>query len=118
MNYRTLLAGLTLLATGTAFAQATDPAATPRVDKREARQEQRIEQGVASGQLTPRETHRLLAREARVENVEARAKSDGVVTAQERKHLAHLQNKDSAAIHRQKHDRQRDLNHDGKRDAQ
>lgn len=117
MHYRTFLLGLTLLATGATFAQTTDPTSTPRVDKREVRQEQRIDQGVASGQLTPRETRRLQAREARVENVEARAKSDGVVTAQERKHLAHLQNKDSAAIHRQKYDRQRDLNHDGKRDT-
>lgn len=118
MNYRTLLLGLTLLGAGAAFAQTPDPTATPRIDKREARQEQRIDQGVASGQLTPRETRRLQAREARVENAEARAKSDGVVTSQERKHLAHLQNKDSAAIYRQKHDRQRDLNHDGKRDPQ
>ena len=44
-------------ASGAAFAQTPapkDPMATPRIDQRQANQERRIEQGVASGQLTPR----------------------------------------------------------------
>jgi len=117
MKTSTLLLGLAVMASGAVYAQPTDPLATPRIDKREVRQEQRMDQGVASGQLTPREAARLQARESRVENVEARAKADGVVTGQERKHLTRLQNRDSAAIRRQKHDNQRDLNHDGKRDG-
>ena len=40
------------------------------------------------------------------ELAEARAKADGQVTAQERKHLQHEANRDSKAIARQKHDRQ------------
>ena len=121
MKVQVLLASLILSVGGVVFAQtppvAKDPLATPKLDKREANQERRIDQGVASGQLTPREERRLEARETHLNNAEAKAKADGVVTAKERKHLNAVANADSKAIHRQKHDRQRDLNHDGKRDA-
>ena len=40
-------------------APAKDPAATPGIDKRQANQEARIQQGVQSGQLTQREAARL-----------------------------------------------------------
>ena len=106
-------------ASGAAFAQTPapkDPMATPRIDQRQANQERRIEQGVASGQLTPREAARLEKGEQRIENAEARAKVDGQVTQQERTHLKHMENKESRAIYQQKHDRQRDMNHDGQRD--
>ena len=58
MNIKTLVsaAALTLFAAG-AFAQA---ASTPKVDKRQDRQEARIQQGAASGSLTPREQRRLM----------------------------------------------------------
>lgn len=95
-----------------AFAQP----ATPRVDQREARQEARIQQGVQSGALTPREAGRLEAGQQRIENMEARAKADGVVTRQERAHLHHAQDVQSRRIAREKHDRQRDDNHDGRKD--
>ena len=54
------------------------------VDQRQIIQERRIDQGVASGSLTPREAMRLERGQQRVENMEMRAKSDGVVTRQER----------------------------------
>ena len=68
MKIRTLIAVLSLSIGGAAFAQAApkDPLATPRIDQREANQEKRIEQGVASGQLTPRETKRLEMHEKRI----------------------------------------------------
>lgn len=108
MKKKNLILALALAAAGTAFAQGTpvDPTATPRVDRREARQQKRIDQGVASGQLTPKETARLQAQQDRIETAEARAKSDGVVTAKERAGLAHRQNKASRNIRRNKHDRQ------------
>ncbi len=46
-----------------AFAQAS----TPGIDQRQANQEQRIDQGVASGQLNARETARLERGQQRVE---------------------------------------------------
>jgi hypothetical protein len=90
-----------------AQAQAQTPApATPRVDVREAKQEQRIQQGVASGALNSKEAARLEAGQARVAAAEDKAKADGVVTRKERAKLAHKQNKQSKKIHRQKHDAQ------------
>lgn len=108
MKKQSLVIVLALAATTAAFAQTSvDPAATPRIDKREARQQQRIAQGVASGQLTPKETARLDAQQARIETAEAKAKSDGVVTAKERASLTRRQNKASRNIHHQKHDAQK-----------
>jgi hypothetical protein len=120
MKIRTLATVLTLALGTAAFAQAPaapkDPLATPRIDQREANQEKRIEQGVASGQLTPRETNRLQRKEAHIATAEQRAKADGVVTPQERKRLTKMENHTSRDIRREKHDAQRDMNHDGMRD--
>lgn len=98
-------------------APARDPAATPRVDQRQANQQQRIDQGAQSGQLTGKEAARLEKGQAQVEKKETKAKADGKVTANERKKLQQAQNQQSKQIKRAKHDRQRDLDHDGKKDA-
>jgi uncharacterized membrane protein YebE (DUF533 family) len=95
-----------------AFAQAN----TPRVDQRQANQEQRIDQGVASGSLTQREANRLERGQQHVDNMENRAKADGVVTRGERARLHQAQDVQSARFHRQKHDRQHDYNHNGRID--
>jgi hypothetical protein len=90
-----------------AFAQAaTAPAATPGIDKRQQNQEQRIDQGQASGQLTGRESRRLDRQQARINRAETAAKADGAVTQGERKHLHAMQNHASKSIHHQKHDAQ------------
>jgi hypothetical protein len=113
MKIQTLLISSLLIAASTAALAQT---ATPRIDQREANQQRRIDEGVRSGQLTPRETARLDAQQARIQRTEARAKSDGVVTAAERERLTRMQNKASRDIAREKHDGQKDLNHDGRRD--
>lgn len=95
-----------------AMAQAN----TPRVDQREANQEARIQQGVASGSLTQKEATQLEKGQTHVQNMEAKAKSDGVVTQQERQRLHHAQDVQSDRIYRQKHDRQHDYNHNGRND--
>ncbi len=87
---------------GTAFAATS----TPSLDQREANQQQRINQGVATGQLTPRENARLQKRANRLEANEQRAKADGVVTPSERRRLQREANRNSRKIHRQKHDAQ------------
>lgn len=96
-------AALTIASLG-AFAQ-TAPA-TPRVDQREANQEARIQNGVASGQLNAKETYRLEKQQARINQTEADAKADGTVTKQERRKLHRMQDRASANIHNQKHDAQ------------
>lgn len=95
-----------------AFAQTN----TPRVDQRQANQEQRIDQGVASGSLTQREANRLDRGQQHVDNMENRAKADGVVTRQERVRLHQAQDVQSRRIYAQKHDRQHDYNHNGRVD--
>lgn len=80
---------------------------TPRIDRREHRQQRRIRQGVRSGSLTRREAARLERQQARTRAIEARAKSDGRVTARERARLHRRENRTSRHIYRQKHDRQR-----------
>jgi ABC-type sugar transport system substrate-binding protein len=84
--------GVGMLASGHAAAQAAgkDPLATPRIDQRQAKQQARINQGVASGKITPTAN-------------KATAKADGVVTQQERKSLKNQQNQANRAIARKKH---------------
>ena len=79
---------------------------TPLVDKRQANQETRIQQGVQSGQLTPKEAAKLEKGQAKVQAAEDKAKADGVVTPKERAKLAKKQNKQSKKIYKEKHDKQ------------
>lgn len=89
-----------------AFAASAQSADTPRIDARQAKQEQRIDQGIASGELNKREARRMNRQQNTLDKAENRAKADGVVTGQERKALTHAQNKTSKRIYRQKHDAQ------------
>jgi hypothetical protein len=113
MNYffrLAFIAGLTfLVALEMAYGQAQAPnygTNDPGIQQRIQNQEQRIDQGVASGQLTPKEAGRLEAREAKIKQDEARMKSDGKLTPQERKKLNKELDKESERIYKQKHDRQ------------
>lgn len=91
-------------------------ASTPVFDQRQANQEQRIQQGVQSGSLTQQEAARLERGQDRLQAKEDRVKADGVVTRQERAQLQHAENRQSARIYNQKHDRQHDYNHNGRVD--
>lgn len=107
MKINTVIAATTTLFAVAAFAQApANPTAMPRVDKREARQEQRIEQGKASGALTEKEAARLEKGQTRVQTAEEKAKADGTVTNEERAKLTHMQNKQTHHIAKEKHDNQ------------
>ena len=113
MKLHILITAVALAAGGIAFAQtapaaapAKDPIATPKLDARQANQQGRIDQGVASGQLTPRETANLEKREARLEADKQAARSDGRVTSAERRRLQREANRASRRIAAQKHDKQ------------
>lgn len=79
---------------------------TPAVNERQHNQQERIRQGIKSGELTRREAERLKAEEARIRAAERRAKADGEVTAAERARLEKELAKASQNIHEQKHDEQ------------
>jgi len=76
---------------------------TPRIDRREARQQVRIHAGVRSGSLTRGEAVRLRAGQRHVHRMEWRAKADGRLTARERFRIARAQNHQSRRIYRFKH---------------
>ena len=91
---------------GLAFAAAAQTQSTPRIDQRQANQEQRIEQGEKSGSLTSKEAARLEKGQAHVQKMEDKAVSDGRVTKKERQRIEHAQNQQSKKIYREKHDKQ------------
>lgn len=100
---------LALLASAAVAQTAAAPAAsaaTPRVDQRQANQQQRIASGVASGQLNQREARRMQRQQNAVAKAEDQAKADGTVTTGERRKLDRMQDRNSRHIARQKHDRQ------------
>jgi len=97
-----VVSAMTLMMSGMVFAQAE----TPVIDQRQTNQEQRIDQGIASGQLNEREANRLNKEQERVNKMEDRAKSDGVMTKKERVRIGAAQARASRHIAREKHDRQ------------
>lgn len=85
---------------------AVASADTPRADARQDRQDERIDQGVASGELTTREAAKLDAQQAHIENKEERAEADGVVTKREKARIERSQDRANRRIAKQKHDKQ------------
>jgi CRISPR/Cas system-associated endoribonuclease Cas2 len=97
----TMTAGIVVvLMSGIALAGPTDD---PGIQNREQKQEQRIQQGVQSGQLTPKEAGRLEAQQTKIKQDEERMKADGKLTKAERKKLKREQGSASENIHKKKH---------------
>ena len=103
MHARQILASAALctLLTGAGFAQVT----AGTIQERKNDQQQRIGQGVRSGQLTARETGNLERREASVNREEhaMRRADGGHLTAQDRAALTRRQNRISRSIYKDKH---------------
>ena len=99
---RTLLSTLIAAAAiGTSFAASaqTTPASTTQ---RDARQEQRIENGLRDGSITPRENAALQRDEAHVDKLQARDLKDGSLSPREKAQLAAAQDHASRDIARAK----------------
>jgi hypothetical protein len=79
---------------------------TPRVDQRQKNQRHRVQKGVASGELTPREAADARHDQRRIKRSERRTKADGVVTAGDRVRLEHKQDRASRQLRRNQHDAQ------------
>jgi len=85
------------------FAQTTS---TARIDQRQANQQQRIDQGVKSGQLNKKEAARLEKGQERIQKMENKAMADGKMTKKERAQIEKAQDRESRRIAREKHDKQ------------
>ena len=94
---------------------ATAPVATPAADAKpkssihqhQENQQDRIGNGVKTGELTPKEAEHLEKREASIQKEKKEAKKDGTMTAEEKKEIKKDQKHASKAIHEQKHDAQK-----------
>lgn len=73
-------------------------------DIRRLKQDNRIHNGVASGQLTPDEAVRLHQKQVQIRLEEMKAKADGNVSPEERARLNGLQTEASHEIWQEKHD--------------
>lgn len=76
------------------------------VGERQKNQQERIDEGVKSGELNKRETIRLEKEQARIRRKKRRLKSDGTLSAKDKAKLTHDQNKASRHIYKEKHDEQ------------
>jgi Spy/CpxP family protein refolding chaperone len=103
MKIVTIAAAATLLLSTAAFAQT--PESNRTINNRKFDQQQRIGQGVRSGQLTPRETQHLEHQEGAINREEhaMRAADNGHLTRSDRRTLHAQQNQESRRIYRDKH---------------
>lgn len=96
-----LIAGLllqTVNAQGKTYSQIT---------KNQIQEQQRIKEGMRTGELTPREAKRLELQQTGIERDKKMAKLDGVISPCERAYLKSEQAKAAKNIYAQKHDAQR-----------
>jgi hypothetical protein len=100
MKTATVAASLSLMALLTVPA-----AAQSRIDNRQDRQETRIDNGIAQGQITPREAARLNAQQRSINRYEKRSRIDGPgLTRVERARIENKQDRASRSIARQRRD--------------
>jgi hypothetical protein len=93
-----------LIATSGIYAQNTY---TPKIDKKQNVQLQKIKKGVKSGELTRGEAKILLKKEAKLQKMKKISKADGKITRNERKLLRKEARKLDKKIYKQKHDKQK-----------
>jgi hypothetical protein len=112
MKSKLILSGAALIAfcVPAAFAQSTSGGAADTdkpttIQERKENQQDRIAQGIQSGQLTPGETKNLETKEAGLNKEERnmRAEDDGHLTAADRAKLNNQQNHLSNQIYKDKH---------------
>ena len=97
-----LIVTATLMLAAVTFAQSADPAT---ISQRKENQQDRIANGVQSGQLTAGETKSLESKEANLnrETRDDRAADGGKLTGQEKQQINNQQNHLSNQIHADKH---------------
>lgn len=101
MKQMLLAVSAVVLVIGVAFAENE----TLGIDQRQTNQEQRVDQGIASGHLSEREADRLNTQQGHINKMEDKAKSDGIMTKKERARIVAAQDRAARHIAREKHDR-------------
>jgi hypothetical protein len=104
--FTAILASALFVAPAAMFAQTPTPGAHDyNINQRKVDQQDRIGNGVKSGQLTAGETSRLEHQEAGVNREERgmRAQDNGHLTKQDRQVIHKQQNQESRRIYRDKH---------------
>jgi hypothetical protein len=106
--FNVALSAALLLAPAVIFAQApqtTDPVTGKTIQERKTDQQDRIGQGVKSGQLTAGETGKLEHQEAGINKEERgmRAQDNGHLTGADKSLVNKQQNQESRRIYRDKH---------------
>ena len=89
-----------------AFAEGPSQAAQTVETQRDVNQQDRIEQGLQSGQLTTKEAGQLERQETHVDHMEANAAANGKVTHAEAARINAAQNAVSNDVYKQRHDAQ------------
>lgn len=102
---KSVLAATVALAAVAASAQSFARSETPEIDARQARQEARIEHGLARGEFTRREARTLQQGQREIARVEARAKADGFVSRREMRNLTAMLDQADIQIRQMRHDR-------------
>jgi hypothetical protein len=104
------LAVAALIASGPAFAQQSQPQTQPNqpaptIGQREQNQQDRVANGIDSGQMTAGETKNIESRESNLnrEVRDDRSADNGHLTQQERQQINHQQNNLSHSIYQDKH---------------
>ena len=106
MNVKSALLTAALILSPVAIhAQTAAPTSSPTINQRKTDQQERIGNGVKSGQLTAGETSHLERQESGINKEERgmRAQDNGHLTRQDRKTINKQQNQESKRIYRDKH---------------
>jgi hypothetical protein len=80
---------------------------TQEIDQRQARQEQRIERGVATGAISRQEARELRREQREIARTEARALADGRLDRREMRELTTMLDAADERIRQSRHDRDR-----------
>jgi len=104
---KTLIAAAATVASIAASAQPFARIDTSAIDARQARQQARIQAGVARGDLDRREARMLEQGQREIARAEARAKADGHVSPHEMRALVAMLDRADAQIRAQRHEERR-----------
>jgi uncharacterized membrane protein YebE (DUF533 family) len=102
-----LTSAVALVALTTGASAYDGYSAQREIDRRQFRQEQRIQEGVRQGDLTRREYLQLEAEQARIRELERRARADGRIDPYEAARIRRAQNEASRHIYQERHDGER-----------